>query len=172
MSVRRTLVTGMLVLTALGLNIVGISAASAASGPKIGPNQEFVGLVNGSTGLNQHAVIKVACPGPAQGQTTHPLEGQTLSVSLPASTGGTVGDTGPRGRHITVFQGIPPESATTASAAAKGLPTFTHYGTKKLPTSITVPCSGTGYFTFMPFPRDPGASRAFVVAVDFANIAA
>lgn len=167
MSTRRTLIFGVTLAAAAGLNL-GSASGAGAKGPRVGPNQQFVGLVNGSTGRQEHAQIRVACPGPGEGQTTHPLEGQTLSVSPPPSAGGTVGDTGPRGRRINVYMGIPP----TASSAG-GVASFTHYGKKKpIPTTLDVPCSGSGYMTFMAFPRDPGASRAFVVPVDYVNIAA
>jgi hypothetical protein len=165
MSIRRVLA----VVAVIGMTVaVGVGSA-AASGPRIAPNQEFVGLVNGSTGQHAPAQIKVACPGPAQGQTTHPLPHQSLEVSLPASTGGTVGHTGPRARRISTFLGIPPSGTATGG----GLPTFTHYGNKKpIPTSLTVPCSGSGYITFIPFPRVPGKTVAFVVPVDYVNVAA
>ena len=45
----------------------------------IGPNQSFVGLVNGS---RSKAVIEMACFGPSRpGEYGHPLAGQTLEVS-------------------------------------------------------------------------------------------
>jgi hypothetical protein len=163
MSTRRAAVFAVVVAATIGMSV----GAAGAAHPRIRPNQEFVGLVNGSTGQQSPAVIKVACPGPEQGKTTHPLPHQTLAVSLPASTGGTVGNTGPDATHINAYFGIPP-----SGAASGGLATFKHYGHKKpIPTSITVPCSGKAYITFLPFPRVPGQTVGFVVPVEFANIA-
>ncbi len=84
----------------------------------------------------------------------------------PAATA-KVGFTGPRGDHINAYMGIPP-SATDSG----GIASFAYYNVAKpIPTTLTVPCSGTGYITFIPFPRDPGKSRSFVVPVDYVNIA-
>src|SRR3954469_11094229 len=96
------------VLAIIGVAVGTSLAAAGASGPRVRPNQDFVGLVNGSTGQQTPAEITVACPGPAHGQTTHPLAHQTLEVSLPAAAGQTVGHTGPRARYISAFLGIPP----------------------------------------------------------------
>lgn len=163
MSTRRVLAF----IAIVGAAFAGTLGTAGAAGPRIGPHQEFVGLVNGSTGQHDPAVIKVACPGPGQGQTTHPLPHQSLEVSLPAAVGGTVGNTGPDATHISAYFGIPP-----SGAASGGLATFKHYGHKKpIPTSLTVPCSGSGYITFIPFPRVPGETVPFVVPVEYANIA-
>jgi hypothetical protein len=164
MSPRRVVAFASVVAVTIGMSV----GAAGAAHPRIRPNQEFVGLVNGSTGQRAPAAIKVACPGPAQGQRTHPLPHQTLAVSLPPSTGGTVGNTGPDATHINAYFGVPP-----SSTASGGLATFRRYGrTKPIPTSITVPCSGKGYITFLPFPRVPGETVGFVVPIEFANIAA
>ena len=150
--------------------VVGTAGAGAAilPGGKIGPHQVFIGLVNHNSGISSHAQIRVACPGPIRpGETTHPLANQPLVVTRPAVIGAKFGNTGAFGTHITAYLGIPP-----AAGGAGGLATFTYYNTPKpIPTTLNVPCSGSGYITFMPFPRDPGTSRAFVVPVDYVNIA-
>jgi hypothetical protein len=165
MAARRATILALVVATAIGTGVGAAGAADAAGGgrhPRIGPNQEFVGLVNGSTGQKSPAEIRVACPGPSRGQTAHPLPHQSLAVRLPAATTGTVGRTGPAARRISAFLVIPPSAAATG-----GLATFRHYGRRKaIPTSITVPCSGSGYVTFVPFPRAPGESVPFVVPVE------
>jgi hypothetical protein len=167
---RRTFAAAGVVLAASSMVMAGAGAASTL--PKIRPNQAFVGLVNGKTGAGTPAPVRVACPGPVQpGETTHPLANQPLEVTRPSTAAANVGNTGARGTHITAFLGIPPASAGSPSTTGT-LPTFWHYGVQKpIPTSITVPCSGSGYITFVPFPRDPGTSKAFVVPVDFVNIA-
>jgi hypothetical protein len=156
-------------IAVLILSLLMAAPTAGATAPPIGPNQPFVGLVNGKAGIVTPAPILVACPGPIiPGETTHPLAGQTLVVGL-APTTTNVGNTGPTGTTITAFQGIPPASP---AATTSGLATFHRYGVAKpLPTGITVPCSGTGDITFMPLPRVPPASRAFVVRVVFINIA-
>jgi hypothetical protein len=167
MSVRRLgSIAVMVVATTTGASVTAAAAAPRRSG-RVGPNQVFVGMVNGSTGAQAPAQIRVACPGPVRpGETTHPLQHQTLEVSPPASTAQQVGTTGPDGNEITAYLGIPP------TAASGGLATFTRYGrAKPIPTSVNVPCEGTGFVTFVPFPRDPGGARAFVVPVEYVNIA-
>jgi hypothetical protein len=151
--------------------LIGGTAVADAAVPshgKIGPRQYFVGLVNGSSGLAHHAQIRVACPGPIRsGETTHPLQGQTLKVTRAPAIIAKDGFTGPRGTHINAYLGIPP-----AAADGGGIASFAYYDTPKpIPTTLTVPCSGSGFVTFIPFPRDPGKSRSFVVPVDYVNIA-
>ena len=148
------------------------AAARAATGPKIAPNQAFVGLVNHSTGTPNRAAVKVACAGPVHnGETTHPLAHQPLMVRRAPASNTNAGSTGPDGTRITAYLGIPPAAGPSGTTSGS-LPTFTHYGAPQpIPTSITVPCSGTGYITFMPWPRVPGQSRAFVVPIEYVNIA-
>jgi hypothetical protein len=166
---RRGLLATVTFLAATAL-VVGTGPAGAAIPPqgKIAPHQFFVGLVNGNSGIGHHAQIRVACPGPIRrGETTHPLPHQPLEVVRPAAILTNDGYTGAHGTHVNAYLGIPP-SATTSG----GIATFAYYGVKKaIPTTLNVPCSGTGYITFVPLPRDPGSSRAFVVPVDFVNIA-
>ena len=161
------------VLAAVTVGIIGLSATAAmASTPpdpgSVGPGQEFVGLVNGRSGVGGHAQIRVACPGPVKpGETTHPLAHQPLEVDRPEVINVKGGNTGRFGTHISAFLGIPPAAADTG-----GIATFRHYGVPKaIPTTLDVPCSGSGFVTFIPFPRDPGTSRAYVVPVDYVNIA-
>lgn len=166
---RRLFVRTVMFVAATAL-VLGTASAGAAISPhgRIGPRQVFIGLVNGDPGINHHAQIRVACPGPIRpGQTTHPLAHQPLKVTRRAATGTKFGYTGPRGTHINAYLGIPPSASDSG-----GIATFTYYDAPKpIPTTLDVPCSGSGHITFIPFPRDPGKSRAFVVPVDFVNIA-
>ncbi len=164
--VRRILVLTAAAVAATTLVVASAGATISAPG-RIGPNQAFIGLVNGKSGAFGHARIRVACPGPVSaGETTHPLAHQPLEVTRPASIATTTGNTGAHGTSITAFMGIPPTAATS------GLATFKFYGVKKpIPTTINVPCSGSGFVTFVPFPRAPGTAKSFVVPVDFVNIA-
>jgi len=162
---RRVLVVATAVLA---LTMMLGAVAGAAVHPRIGPNQSFVGLVNGSTGAVNPAPIRVACAGPIQpGETTHPLANQPLEVVPPPSTNANAGNTGARGTRISAVLGVPPTAGTVA-----GFLTFGRYGVKKpIPTTLDVPCSGSGFITFVPFPRDPGTARSFVVPVEYVNIA-
>ena len=117
-----TVAGAVLAFGGLGAPGAGAGVKPAGHHVKIGPNQEFVGLVNGSTGIAAHAQIRVACPSGSVTGTGHPLAGQTFAVSLPASTAGSPGTTGPHGKTINVYQGVPP------TASAGGIATFKRYG--------------------------------------------
>jgi hypothetical protein len=152
---------------AAGALVIATAGGAVAAGPKIGPNQLFVGLVNGSSGFINHAQIRVACPGPIRpGELTHPLAHQHVEVGLPVSIAVTVGDTGTRAKHIEAVLGAPP-----LSTIAQKIATFGSYDlAKAIPTTLFVPCGGTGAVTFLPVPGS-ASSRPFVVPVDFVNIA-
>jgi hypothetical protein len=169
MLTRRVHVLAALVVAVVGLSgTAAVAASTPPAHPRIGPNQVFVGFVNGSSGVQAPATIRVACPGPIMpGEMTHPLANQPLEVNVPASIATNVGKTGRFATQIVAFLGIPP-----AARDAGGLATFTHYGVRKdIPTTLSVPCSGSGFISFLPFPRDPGTSRAFVVPIEYVNIA-
>ncbi|MGA3149750.1 MAG: hypothetical protein ABSF33_20095 [Acidimicrobiales bacterium] len=141
--------------------------AGAAGHDKIGPHQYFDGLVNGSIGVGHPAIVKVVCPGPAS-RTGHPLAGQTVEVTEPKVVLSTSGYTGNKATSIDVFFGAPPPAAE-----GPGPVNFTKYGVaKSIPTSLDLPCSGTGHVTFVPFPQSPPTSRAATVAVQYVNVAA
>jgi hypothetical protein len=165
--VRRTLIGASLIVVAAGFIAPGVSGALTHS--KIGPHQHFAGSVNGSFGAPVPAVIKVVCPGPARlGQSGHPLSGQTVEVSMAISMFSNSGFTGKNASSIAVFFGPPPPSMT-----GPGQVTFTRYGVPKaIPTSLNLPCSGSGVVTFVPFPESPPTSRSEGVAVDYENVAA
>ena len=131
------------------------SAAAQATEP-IAPHQHFVGLVNGH---HEGAQVYVACPGPARGQTTHPLQHQTLAVAPVAAGGGFTGEAATR----VVARFLDDTSVGVV---------FTTYGTTApVPTSITVPCEGKGVVRFAPRPRSSTSTPDFV-AVTYVNVAA
>jgi len=69
---------------------------------------------------------------------------------------------------VSVFFGALPPSGN-----AIGQVTFTRYGVvMSIPTTITLPCTGSGVVGFLPFPRTPPLSRAATVPVVYGNIAA
>ena len=147
-----------LVAAVMGLSLA--AAASAAARPQdpvpIGPNEYFSGYINNHP--PGKAVITVICPGPVN--TGHPAAGQTIEVKTaqPTSTF-DIGYTGSAGKKITAA--LAPTATTTVLA------TFTSFFVpKKIPTSITVPCSGSGKVVFRPAPTSPTAKSA-VLPVTF-----
>jgi len=146
-------------------SVVGAAAANAQApgGVRIRPNQIFGALVNGKNGLSSPVAIQMACFGPEKpGQTGHPLAGQTVTVFLPVDVAGGFGNTGANGHEIGAFFNAPPPGA----GAAAGGPIFFHrYGTKKVPTSEVLPCSGTGHVFFVPLPMSPGTEQIVVIPV-------
>ena len=171
---------GAVPLAAIAVAVLTIASPAARAAARtthpIRANQFFVGTVNHNNGRHGPAPVRVACAGPVhQGETTHPLAHQPLEV-LRVSSGTNTGSTGPHGNRVTAYLGIPPAAPAAAGAPrapATGLPTFTRYGAPQpIPTSINVPCSGRGYITFMPWPRDPGVARAYVVPIEYVNVAA
>jgi hypothetical protein len=148
-----------LITAALGVSFA--AAAAAAPVPvqdpvPIGPNEYFSGFISGHP--PGKAVITVICPGPLN--TGHPAAGQRIEVQTaqPTSTF-DIGYTGSAGKKITAA--LAPASTTTILAS------FTSFFVpKNIPTSITVPCSGTGKVVFRPSPASPTAKSA-VLPVTF-----
>jgi hypothetical protein len=161
----RRLLGVSLVAIAVGLLVPGVSGA--ATHPKVGPHQYFAGSVNGSSGGPTPVIIRVVCPGP-EAQRGHPLSGQTVEVGPAASTASSIGYTGNDATSISAFFGPPPPAAT-----GPGQVSFRRYGVPKaIPTSLSLPCQGTGVVTFVPFPESPPTSRSASVPVEYANVAA
>ncbi|GAA4609330.1 hypothetical protein GCM10023195_37510 [Actinoallomurus liliacearum] len=151
-------------LAALGILVGGLAAAQSVATADaiipIGPDQGFHGLVNG---VHANAVIKVLCPGPTiPGQTGHPVSGQPLAVAPGAVSTKDGGYTGSLGTAVTV--GL--------SAVSTGEPIVFHaYNVPQdIPTTIWLPCSGTGTVRFVPQPTSDTAIPDGVT-VTFVNIA-
>jgi hypothetical protein len=124
----------------------------------IGPNQHFIGLVNG---VHVGAVIRVFCPGPSN-RPGPPVGGQTFAVHRVSGGGG---DTGANGR--TVFAFLPVGSSVLVPFSSYDSP-------KPIPTSARLPCSGTGtvYFSTCPLPQPCSVgAKSDDVKVTFVNIA-
>jgi hypothetical protein len=158
----------------LCMPLVALTATAPTAGAthRVGPHQFFTGVINGQNGNTAIPIpINMACFGPlTPGETGHPMGGQTLAVRqlFPPSTAETVGETGDDST-IEVFFGPPPP----APAPGAGAPSvarrvsFSRYDkTKKLPTSLTLPCGGKGTVWFVPVPVVPPA-RAVAVPVEF-----
>lgn len=146
------LTVSAIVVTATMATAAFAVAAEAQPASVIGPNQPFVGLVNGR---QVNATVDVECPGPLRvGQMGHPTDGQTLGVS-PSSSAARVGNTGSRGQSVVA------QFVTTSAASASSV-TFTQYGSQPLPTTPLLPCYGSGVVVFTPKPTSPTAHSATV----------
>ena len=165
--VRRILVGVGAVVAATAMVIASAGAAVPPQG-KIGPHQVFGGLVNGRNGIGTPAPIRMACFGPIRpGQTGHPMAGQTVEVFRPEAILGHFGNTGARATSIVAFFGPPPPTPAPATPGASTV-TFYRYGVvKAIPTSVVLPCAGTGTVFFVPLPMSPPTSRAATVRVAY-----
>jgi hypothetical protein len=146
-------------VVAVGAALAMATAAQAAT--PIGPDQYFVGDVNGSSTT---ATIQMGCFGPVvAGETGHPLAGQYVYVSqiFPPVTTNNVGYTG-AAKAVTVSL-----VTATGSAAGATVGVLTTYDTKlPIPITLTLPCYGSGTAVFAPTPAST-TGRAATVAVRF-----
>ncbi|HXQ59770.1 MAG TPA: hypothetical protein VN799_06715 [Acidimicrobiales bacterium] len=138
----------------LGTLVTGPTAGARASS-LIGANQVFAGLVNAT---QAQATIDVLCPGPTN--TGHPLPNQSVAVSRAPSTATSAGFTGSRGRSVVAAFGGP---------TTNGPVTFDSYGSRPIPTSLILPCGGTGTVVFSPRPTSKTA-RNSTVKVTYLNL--
>ncbi len=139
--------------------VLGGGVGSAAAQEPIGLNQHFLGLVNGS---NADPAVYVVCPGPVYSGRTGPVAGgQTMSVARVKHGGGYTGPS------RVVYSWFVP--ATPTAAATPTQPEFTEYGVpQSIPTSIQVPCGGTGQVEFSSCPYL--APCAFGWVPDYVNV--
>jgi hypothetical protein len=140
------------------LGLAAVTGAATANAGTVGANQSFRGVVNGAA---QDPAVDVVCPGPAAGDRTGPPAGsQSLSVAVSPALSGP-GFTGSKAdRIVAVFADDP---STRVRFHAYDHP-------KAIPTSLRLPCSGTGVVRFVPRPRSSGA-QADLVSVQYVNIA-
>jgi hypothetical protein len=157
------------VVLAASVSLFMITALPAAAvAHKVGPDQYFTGVINGTDGNTVNPIpLQMACFGPlSPGETGHPLGGQTLAVHqlFPPTGASSLGETGDDTSIYVFFGAIPPGSADTAKAKSTTV-SFTRYDkAKRLPTSLTLPCSGTETVWFVPVPVSP-PSRSQAVTV-------
>jgi hypothetical protein len=135
---------------------------AASAQQEIGPDQHFIGLVNGS---HDHPVVYTVCPGPARSARRGPVAGgQTLSVAEVAAGRGY---TGPLTQ---VYAWLAPVGRKTPTTL-----TFTTYGVPQtIPPSVRVPCDGKGRAVFSPCPYLAPCVAGWspdVVRVTFVDIA-
>lgn len=146
----------------VAVGAVAIPAVAQAS--PVGPRQYFYGQVFGiASSSSMQGVIEVACAGPAS--TGHPVAGQYVDVRQifpPVTT--TTGYTGNFGAEIDAVLIWSQGTITVATPIAK----FLSYGVAmEIPTSITVPCSGSGVMNFSPTPDPDNSGRSSAVDVTF-----
>ena len=151
-----------LITAATAMIVAGTAVPAMAGGvidpAPIGPKTYFVGEVNNSTGP---ATVQMACFGPVvPGQTGHPLAGQTvtaLPVATPTST-----STGYTGTAATAI------SVSFTSPALSNLPIVLHDWavSAAIPTTLILPCYGSGVATFTPVPGS-SIARPATVAVTY-----
>jgi hypothetical protein len=139
-----------------------LAGSPAVAANNVGPGQAFVGRVNGSF---SDATVTVICPGPG-GHKGHPMSGQKLEVIPPPPVAFgvkvSVGTTGTAGRRIVARFSKDPSVATSIGQFSVNMP---------IPTSLLLPCGGSGKVVFRPVPTSPTA-RPSVVSVRFVNPAA
>jgi hypothetical protein len=163
---RSVIVRTRALLLAVSVLVSGVLAVGGTAGAQttpttsaVGPHQHFLGLVNGKS---TKATIAVACPVPiSAGETGHPVGG-TLAVEPPATVAATSGNTGSRGRSV-VATFVLPEVTPAANSAL----TFIKYGSKAIPNTVLLPCSGSG--TVSPEPTSKTA-QSTTVTMSYGNI--
>jgi hypothetical protein len=134
------------------------AAPGVAHAAPIGPRQYFFGTVNGN---HSRAVVYVICPGPVGGDRTGPpLADQPLGV-LRVGPGQDRGYTGGGARAIVVGFADDPSARVRLD----------QYGvTKPIPTSLALPCDGTGVIRFQSVPAT-STSVPDDITVTYQNIA-
>jgi hypothetical protein len=148
----------------VALALAGLNAPPANAGAQIRPHQHFIGLVNGT---KRDSVVFTVCPDRISPGETGPVAGgQKMAVERRA---GGAGYTGPFAQIYSWF--VP-----TATSSQPTMLEFTRYGVAQtIPTSIRVPCSGTGQVEFSSCPYLAPCAAGWVadyVKVRFENIAA
>lgn len=153
---------------AAALALAAAPFASADAVVAVSPNQYFTAQVNGPASTTGSSVIKVVCPGPATpGQLGHPVSGQTVEAFLvlpPVTAPNALGYAGSAAHQIDVF--FSPASSGVAAPVV-----LTAYGVvAKIPTTLLLPCGGSGVVDFVPEPTSATA-RSYQVPVVYENIA-
>jgi hypothetical protein len=138
----------------------GARLRSASDPAPVGPNQFFVGVVNDAT---VDARVEVLCD--ASGTTGHPRAGQNVAVlAALGAPNSPAGFTGAAGKMIEVGLG-----ASTGPRAVLRLGFY--QVPEPIPTSLVVPCTGSGTVSFAAAPASP-TSRPATVKVTFVPLVA
>lgn len=152
---RLPVVIGTLAVVALAL----VPGTAAAATP-IGPNQIFIGEVNGSAAPVNFDVV---CPGAAN--TGHAF-GDTVGV---VKLQDPIPGFGRTGNAHSIAADLLYTIGTIS--VFEPVTTFTTYTTNAVPDTVAAPCSGTGTMVFTPVNGGSGATPSSV-RVTFVNIGA
>lgn len=153
-----------LALAAAAVPSVALAATPVQDPVPVGPNESFIGLVNGKS---SDALITMVCLGPiTPGETGHPLSGQSVEVETALAVGTATGYTGSAAKQIDAEFGVP-----TAANINPPIVLGSYFVKEAIPTTDVFPCSGSGVVTFVPLPTSATA-RSFTVSVSFGNITA
>jgi len=161
-SLTGTFVTFAVALAAAAPMTVAAPSHSSPQAIKVAHDQDFRGFVNAKNG---EATIRVLCAGPSN--TGHPLARQTVRVARiidPISR--KDGLTGAAAASIGAWMIWPTKTAPPPPAYVA---TFTSYRAMLIPTSITVPCGGSGQMLFLPAPGSRTV-KAATVGLSFDNV--
>jgi hypothetical protein len=131
-----------------------VSTAAFSRSPlpagRVKPNLEFGALVNGTS---SNPIIQMGCFGAVRpGERGHPMPGQTLEVFRPEALQ-VPGFTGTGAGRIV---------ATFSDDTSAVVPFARFSRLKAVPTSLSLPCTGTGQVVFAPRPSSPTAQSAVV----------
>jgi hypothetical protein len=141
-----------------------LATPAMADGGQVGQEQYFYGEFFGLTSVTASDVIQVSCATPET--TGHPVAGQYVAAhQIFPPVASTYGYTGNFGTEIDVNLAY---SVGTISVLTPTFATLSYYDTKaEIPTSLTLPCSGTGELVFTPTPDPDGSGVAAEVSVTF-----
>lgn len=140
-----------------------LAIPAVAQAGTVGPKQYFYGEVFSVTSSSARDVIEVACAGALTG---HPVAGQSVAVHQIFPPATTLGYTGNDGIEIDTKLIYPAEPVTGGITIA----TFTNYDDPApIPTSITVPCSGSAVMSFSPYPNADGTGVSSDVDITFVS---
>jgi len=163
MRTRPLLMLAFIVLAPLRFVAGVASATTIPPQGAVGPHQYFHALVNGKNNQKNPVTIKMACFGAVRpGETGHPMAGQTVEVVRPVAILSTDGYTGTNATRIVASFGPQP----TANPAATTVTLTRYTASKPIPTTLILPCAGTGRVTFTPAPSSKTA-RATTVKVSY-----
>lgn len=136
--------------------LVWLGSVGTSHALRVQPEQRFIGVVNGD---HSNAVVYVVCPGPASpGQTGHPAGGQFVAVILVQGAGGSTG-----AAATSIVARFAEDSSVSVALRRYGV-------ARSIPTTLLLPCSGTGSVTFSPTPAT-ATSFGDTVKVAYENIA-
>jgi hypothetical protein len=143
--------------------VISVRPDVAAAQP-IRPREHFAGIVNGA---RHDAIVYTVCPGPESlGRMGPVASGQTMSVARVARNHGFTG------LFSQVYAWFVPSTTPSRPTQLK----FTSYRTpQQIPTSVQVPCGGSGRVEFSSCPYLAPCAAGWVptyVKVTFENIAA